>query len=155
VQPGETLDSIATRYQINISILQGANCLVTQELLPGVVIYVPPMRTQTPLPCGAPYSWAVYYVQPGDTLFRLSQTYGISVAELQRANCLGASTLLHTRQALYVPYSAPPPATPTALGLIIPTSTPANNNIPTNTLLPPASDTPAALPTATSIPATP
>jgi LysM repeat protein len=103
VQPGETLDSIATRYGISSAKLQTANCLITTELIPGVVIYVPPMPTQTPLPCGAPHSWIVYTVRPGDTLYRLSIAYGITVAELQRANCLGSSTLLHTGQLLYVP----------------------------------------------------
>jgi LysM repeat protein len=159
VQPGETLDSIATRYRISTPILQGANCLVTKELLPGVVIYVPPMRTQTPLPCGAPYGWVVYTVQPGDTLYRLSQTYGITVGELQRANCMGASTLLHTRQALYVPYSVPPLAPPTSPGMLIAASTQApsqsSNTLPAGTLNPAASDTPAEIPTATPIPATP
>jgi len=149
VQPGETLDSIATRYQINTSILQGANCLVTKELLPSVVIYVPPMRTQTPLPCGAPNSWVAYYVQNGDTLYSLSLTYGTTVAELQRANCLGASTRLHNGQALYVPYSAPPTAYPTAANKVISTSTQASDTLPA------ASDTPAGIPTATTIPATP
>jgi len=166
VQPGETLDNIASRYRISTPILQGANCLVTKELLPGVVIYVPPMRTQTPLPCGAPYSWTVYSVQPGDTLYRLSQTYGTTVAELQRANCLGASTLLHTGQVLYVPYSAPPPASPTASGLVVPAGTQApglpsntppiiSTQQPTDTLIPAASDTPVGVSTATSIPVTP
>ena len=142
VQPGETLDSIATRYRISTSILQGANCLLTKELPAGVVVYVPPMRTQTPLPCGAPTSWVLYYVRPDDTLYSLGLTYGTTVAELQRANCMGASTLLHTRQELYVPFSAPPPASPTVPGQPVDT-------------LPAASDTPAGVATATSIPATP
>jgi LysM repeat protein len=155
VQPGETLDSIATRYRISTPILQGANCLVTKELLPGVVLYVPPMRTQTPLPCGAPSGWVVYIVQPGDTLYRLSQTYATTVADLQRANCMGASTLLHTGQALNVPYPVPPPVSTTASGVLIPTGTQAPGQ-PTNTLLnPAASDTPVGLPSATPIPATP
>jgi len=170
VQPGETIRSIATRYQISSAELQNANCLLTTELIPGVVIYVPSMRTQTPLPCGAQYGWVVYYVQPGDTLYRLGLAYGITVADLQRANCLGGSTLLHTGQLLYVPPWLPRPATPTALGLIFPTSTPAYTPIPslpsntlpptftsmpTDTLNPAPSDTPAEGPTATPIPTTP
>ncbi|MGD0751808.1 MAG: LysM peptidoglycan-binding domain-containing protein [Anaerolineales bacterium] len=165
VQPGETLDSIATRYRISSAELQTANCLVTTELIPGVVIYVPPMRTQTPLPCGAPYGWIVYTVQPGDTLYRLSVAYGITVADLQRANCLGSSTLLHTGQLLYVPSWLPHPASSTAPVIIFPTSTqvyspPATftipfTSIPTDTLVPAASDTPAEVPTATAFPVAP
>ena len=165
VQPGETLDSIATRYRISTAELQNANCLITAELIPGVVIYVPPMRTQTPLPCGAPNSWIVYTVQPGDTLYRLSVYYGITVIELQRANCLGSSTLLHTGQLLYVPSWPPHPALPTATAIIFPTSTqtytpPATftmpfTSIPTDTLVPAPSDTPVEVPTATTFPVAP
>jgi LysM repeat protein len=161
VQPGETLDSIAARYGISTAELQNANCMLTKDLLPGVVIYVPPIRTQTPLPCGAPYGWIVYSVQPGDTLYRLSVTYGTSVVELQRANCLGSSTLLHTGQALYIPDAPPPPASPTAAGMTMPTNPPlatatqAITSMPTNTLIPAPSDTPAQVATATPIPATP
>jgi len=91
VQPGETLASIATRYGISSAKLQTANCLLTTELIPGAVIYVL-LCHHTPLPCGAPHSWIVYIVRPGDTLYRLSIAYGITVADLQRANCLGSST---------------------------------------------------------------
>jgi LysM repeat protein len=171
VQPGETVNSIAARYRISGAELQSANCLLTPALIPGVVLYVPPMRTQTPLPCGAPHGWIVYYVQPGDTLYRLSQAYGITVADLQRANCLGASTLLHTGQLIYVPPWLPRPATPTMPGLILPTSTPVpdlpsntpsetltiipSTSIPTDTSIPVPSDTPVELPTATPVPTTP
>ena len=162
VQPGETLGAIAARYGISAAELQSANCMLTQDLLPGVVIYVPPIRTQTPLPCGAPNGWIAYSVQPGDTLYRLGVTYGTSVAELQRANCLGSSTLLHTGQTLYIPDTPPLPASPTAAVLqIMPTDTPLAaptqdlTSMPTDTLLPAPSDTPAEVATASSIPATP
>ena len=160
VQPGETLDAIAARYRISSAELQGANCLLTPALIPGVVLYVPPMRTQTPLPCGAPYGWIPYYVQPGDTLYRLSLAYGITVADLQRANCLGASTLLHTGQLIFVPPWLPRPATPTSPVLIFPTNTPPatltvpSTSIPTDTSIPVPSDTPVEVPTATPIPTT-
>ncbi|MGD0612267.1 MAG: LysM peptidoglycan-binding domain-containing protein [Anaerolineales bacterium] len=66
-------------------------------------------NSATSVPCRAPAGWQTYYVQPGDTLYRLSQAYGITVAQLQRANCLGTSTLLKTGQALFVPPWAPQP----------------------------------------------
>jgi LysM repeat protein len=112
VQSGDTLEKIASLHHISISELQQANCLlVTTGLLPGAILYVPPEPTQTRLPvptqnqlsCGRPYGWIVYIVQQGDTLYRLSQAFGISIGELQRANCMGSSTTLHTGQILYVP----------------------------------------------------
>ena len=165
VQPGETLDSIAARYRISSAELQSANCMLTTELMPGVVIYVPPMRTQTPLPCGAPNSWVVYYVVPGDTLYRLGLAYGITVTELQRANCMGTSTLLHTGQLLYVPPWLPRPVPPTATLFFFPSSTQTNSlpatltlpftSTPTDPLPPTATDTPVEVPTATEVPVTP
>ena len=64
-------------------------------MLPGSGIYVPPPPTlpaRTRVSCGAPSGWVIYYVQMGDTLYRLSVAYGITVADLQRANCMGGST---------------------------------------------------------------
>jgi LysM repeat protein len=63
----------------------------------------------TSVPCKAPGSWVPYVVQEGDTLYRLSQAYGITVAQLQKANCLGTSTLLKVGQTLVVPPWAPQP----------------------------------------------
>jgi LysM repeat protein len=158
VQPGETLDSIATRYQVSSAELQSANCMISKDLLPGVVIYIPPIRTQPPLPCGVPYGWVVYTVQSGDTLYRLSLTYGTTVARLRSANCLGSSPLLHTGQTLYIPDQPPLPAQPTAPGIFVPTNTPVPGqptSVPTDTLIPTTTDTPALEPTATPIPVTP
>ena len=157
VQTGESIDSIAVRYQISSSRLQNANCLLTTDLIPGVVIYVPPSHTQTPLPCGAPGGWTIYYVQPGDTLYRLSQTYGTTVARLQSANCMGASTLLHTGQILYVPPGDPRGVLPPASGGSVATATPTNGSFtgqPSDTPAPAVSDTPAEVPTATTVPTT-
>jgi LysM repeat protein len=164
VQPGETLDSIAERDRISSAELQNANCLSTTELIPGVVVFVPPMRTQTPLLCGAPYSWIVYYVQPGDTLYRMGTAYGITVAELQRANCMGTSTLLHTGQMLKVPPWAPLAPLQTVPNEVIPTCTLTGTLVPcscsdTPTELPnnTAAEIPSAteVPTATQVPTTP
>jgi LysM repeat protein len=170
VEPGDTLDNIAAHYRISSTELQKANCLQTTGLLPGVVIYVPPITIQTSVACSAPSYWIVYIVRPGDTLYRLSLAYGISVAELQRANCMGSSTLLQTGQILYVPPWASRTPSPTAPGVEIPTATLTNTpelslpsdtptevptNVPTETLPPAASDTPVEIPTETLTPTTP
>ncbi|HLJ60613.1 MAG TPA: LysM peptidoglycan-binding domain-containing protein [bacterium] len=44
-----------------------------------------------------------YIVQPGDTLYHLARMHGLTVAELQDANRLGASGTLHVGQALVIP----------------------------------------------------
>jgi LysM repeat protein len=173
VQSGDTLDKIATRSRISAAKLQQANCLLTTELIPGMVIYVPPVPivpTQTPLSCGRPPGWVVYIVQPGDTLYRLSLAYGITVGDLQRANCMGTSTLLHVGQSLYVPPWASHTPTPTIPGVVIPTETPTNppetlvpsdtpteipTSIPTEPPIPTATDTPVVVPTDTLVPTSP
>jgi LysM repeat protein len=158
VQAGDTLARLASYYHVTSQALQQANCLVSADgLLPGVIIYVPRIATPTVIPCGAPAGWVTYIVQPGDTLFRLSQLYRISVADLQQANCLGASTLLHTGQALHVPPwgQLTPTPTPSATWTNTPTfpllDTPTNTDVPTNTDIPTdtPSDTPTDLPTDT------
>jgi len=87
-----------------------------------------PFHTQVS-PCGSPNTWVVYIVQPGDSLYHVSQIYGVTVAELQRANCLGSSTTLHTGQLLYVPPWAPIAPTPTTIIVVLPTTLPTD--IPT------------------------
>lgn len=167
VQPGDTFALIATRYATTSIVLQQANCLQATGLNAGLVIYVPPIvilkPTKIPISCGAPSGWIAYIVQPGDTLFHLSMSYGITVADLQRANCLGSSDLIHTGQRLYVPPWAPlfPTATfpfvfPTLTDTPssgLPTDTPIV--ISTDTPVPVATDTPVEIPTDTLVPTTP
>lgn len=173
VQSGDTLEKIATLHQISVSELQQANCLLmTTGLLPVAILYVPPAPTQTQLlaptqtrlpaptqiqvPCGHPSSWIVYIIQQGDTLYRLSQAYGISVGELQRANCMGNSTILYIGQKLYVPPWAvvhtPLPTIPAAFTPTpILTDTP-NTGLPSDTPVPTNSPVPTDTPIPTDIP---
>jgi len=48
-------------------------------------------------------STAVHVVQPGDTLYHLAKTHGLTVAELQEANALGSSVAIRVGQALVIP----------------------------------------------------
>lgn len=68
-------------------------------------------------PCAPPANWVVYVVRRGDTLFQLSQRYGVSLAALRQANCLGSSSLIITGQRLYVPYAIQA-AAPTATTVV-------------------------------------
>jgi len=114
-----------------------------------------PLPTHTQVPCGSPYTWVVYIVRSGDTLFRLSQLYGVTVAELQRANCMGTFTTLHTGMILYVPPISPIFPSPTLPGVIVPTSTSINTSVPvlpTDTATEPPVDTATQIPTPTDIP---
>lgn len=70
----------------------------------------PPPPSATP--CGPPPTWVEYIIRQGDTLTRLAQATGTTVAEIQQANCL-ADTTLFTGNRLFLP-TLPPAATPEA-----------------------------------------
>ena len=159
VQPGDTLDLLVFRYNTTSAAIIQANCLLSTTILPGSILYLPPVPTATPIPCGAPSGWVIYIVKPGDTLYNISQLYNITVGELQRANCLN-TTIIHVGQKLYVPPWAPKTFTPTitltATGTNSPTATAtetptsATTDTPTITSVP--SDTPTTEPTNTPTP---
>jgi LysM repeat protein len=134
VQPGDTLNSIAAAYSVTTEALLEANCLVIDALMPGSLLYVPGLPpTPAPIQCGPPRSWVTYVVRQGDNLYQLSRILGVSVAQLQSANCLGSSTLIRTGQRLYVPRQPAavpnptgiPPALPSPLPTMEPTPVPS------------------------------
>jgi LysM repeat protein len=155
---GDTVYSIAQRYRTTTELLSAANCLSTLELPAGYLLLVPPVpATVTVIPCGPPFGWVrAYIVQPGDNLFRISISYGTTVAQLQRANCMGSSITIFPGQRLWVPNV--PTRTP---GITIvpdfPTATDtsqpvATTEVPTSTDLPTAT---ASLTPTTEVPPTP
>jgi LysM repeat protein len=127
VQPGDTLESLAQDYNATVDALVQANCLMTSDLIPGSILYVPAAPPPTTVPCGPPWGWIFYTVQYGDTLYKIAVTYGVTVADLQFANCLGSSTLIRVGQKLYVPN----------VPVIVPTIPPTWTAVPTLTPPPP------------------
>lgn len=152
-QPGDTVDRLARAHNISPDLLAQQNCLIRTAILPpGAVVYVPP-APNTPRPpvaptrCGPPATWVVYGVRPGDTLFRIATSYGITVTQLKRANCLVSDNIV-SGQRLYVPNV--PTRTPTATPSLSPSPTLATaTDTPT-----PTGETPIA-PTATETPIPP
>lgn len=149
IQPYDTLASIAQTYRVDPFELQQANCLVSNELIAGSFLYVPPLPTVTRIACGAPAGWIIYIVQPGDTLFRISLLYRVSVSQLQQANCLGGSSAIYTGQQLRVPNVATSTATFTHLTPVTATPTASATLAPSLTIEVTASATPTPTGTAT------
>lgn len=153
----DTLYSIAERYKTTADNLDTSNCL--NNVLPpaGFRLYVPPVPTVTVIPCGAPSSWIkAHTVKAGENLYRISLLYRTTVAQLQTANCMGSSTIIHIGQLLWVPNvpTSTPGITVTATSTVN-FSTPTNTatrtpdfSTPTNT----ATNTPAPTATATPTP---
>lgn len=163
VQPGDNVYTVAARYNTTAIQLRAANCLVTDSLVQGSSIFVPPAPTSTSVHCGPFPGWVkTYIVRHGDTLFSIAQSYGISLASLKLANCKDDRNLIFTGEMLWVPNI--PTRTPTITVTSMPdyftafptdplteTSLPYTaTTMPTNT--PSPSSTPTPLPTLTSSP---
>ena len=142
VKTGDTLAGVALRYRTTVEKLLAKNCILADGFTPGARIYVPPLPTNTATPCRPSSGWILYPVQPGDTLYRLSIMFGVTVKQLQDANCMGTSTLLRLGTWILVPPWAP----------ILPTSTEAPFYTPTSTwtvIVPdPWTETPTDIPMA-------
>jgi hypothetical protein len=53
--------------------------------------------------CSLPQGWAIYIVQPGDTLFRIALAVNSTVGELRDANCLQNIDNIYAGTELFVP----------------------------------------------------
>lgn len=144
VAPGETIEFIAARHHTGVENLIQANCLLSPILIPGYGLYVPRLPIATAPACGAPAGWIQYSVQPGDTLYKISQLYRTTVSQLQNANCLGSSSTIFVGQKLWAPNvpTSTPAITATIITLEFATATPA----PTDTPVPTATIEPTATP---------
>jgi LysM repeat protein len=116
VQPGDTLTTIAARFNTTVATLSQLNGIVNPDrIFWGQRIVVPapgaPPATATPRPQATvrptatqpPTSQPVtYIVQPGDTLFRISVRFGVSVAQLIQLNGIANPNLIFIGQVLTV-----------------------------------------------------
>jgi len=146
---------------------EAENTVIAPEVKSATATKNPP--TALPTTCGAPSGWEIYIVQVGDTLSSIAAAQGVSIQQLQNANCL-TSAAVYIGQRLYVPHaikatSVPPTWTatnaPTATRIIPDTPVPTNTQVPTATEIPPQptetdlplpSDTPLPMPTSPPLP---
>jgi LysM repeat protein len=157
VGAGDNLVALSFRYHSTPEDLLLANCLFSTDLPTGSIIYVPPVATNTPAPCGPPPGWIRYTVQFNNTLYSISQAYGVTVSQLQNANCMSASqTNLVAGQSLWVPNvpTRTPRATATAtltpVSIVFPTLTGTSTATQTATQVFTATGTPTSTATGTA-----
>ena len=151
IQPGETLDSIAARYRVSKDELRSANCLLSDNLVAGSILYVPPVAPNTPVACspGAAGWVKSYVVKPGDTIYAIATNHYTTAGLLKSVNCR-TSDLILVGEILWVPNVATRTPYPTPLPGS--TVTPYPTDPLTETALP---YTLTIVPTDTPVPATP
>lgn len=114
---GDTLHSIARRHETDVASLKAANGLRSDVISPGQRLTIPSGGTQTvsadrsqspqyqydnPL-LRNDETYGYYTVRKGDNLYALARDFFTSMAELQRLNRLGDSTLIYPGNELIVP----------------------------------------------------
>ncbi len=92
VVPGDTLWNISQRYNVTVDQLKNANNLTSNLILVGQALNIP----------GGTVNLSIHRVQPGDTLWKISQRYGTSVPAVMSLNNL-TSTMIYPGQVLNIP----------------------------------------------------
>ena len=87
VKKNETVRTLAKKYHVTVEELKAANNLVGDNIKPKLLLVIPP---RTVAASGAPAA-TVYKVKRTETLSRISQKTGVSVAELKRLNGIKSS----------------------------------------------------------------
>jgi len=116
VQSGDTLYRIALSYEVSLASLRQANPQVTGDIIqPGDTLSIPECDTDgstdatavpsgpTVIPTLLPAGSQTYVVQRGDTLYSIGLQFGVTIAELQRANSLDNPDRLSPGDELIIP----------------------------------------------------
>jgi len=106
VQKGDTLYSIARRFNVSIEALKTANNLTNDALSVGQRLTIPGLVSP-------PFMEVTYVVQKGDNLYSIAQRYNTTVSEIMSLNNL-TSSALSVGQILTIPSESPvtPPVEP-------------------------------------------
>lgn len=103
VQPGDSLYSIAQRYNTTVEAIMAVNQIIDPSLIyPGQLINIP--TASTPQPAEGFY----YIVQPGDSLYQIANRYGVPLRELIRVNQISEPYIIYPGQSIFIPGVAPP-----------------------------------------------
>ena len=104
VKSGDTLSTVAERYNVSVTKLKRANRLTSNMLRVGDRLEIPSSdrveRNVKPAP-----ETRVHVVRSGDTLSEIGERYGVSVSKLRSANGLRGNNL-RIGQRLVIPATA-------------------------------------------------
>lgn len=85
VRKGETLGSIARRYQVSVTALKRANGLRSNRILAGKQLRIRPARSTDTV---------LYRVRRGDTLLRIAERFGVPVRKIKKWNDLRSANIM-------------------------------------------------------------
>ncbi len=103
VKKGETLYSISRAYGKSVAEIQRLNQLSGNELKVGQKIKISVSGESTSSPNVKVSSNGSHTVQKGETLYSISRAYGVTVAEIQKANGLSGNEL-KVGQTIRIPF---------------------------------------------------
>lgn len=148
VQYGDTLFSIARRYNTTVAAITAVNNIPNPNLIyVGQQLEIPeggtnpqppvnPQPTQPPVnpqptqpPTQPPGGSTTYTVQPGDTLSKIARQFGTTVSAIVSANNISNPNLIYPGQVLVIPTGSNPPTQP---------QPPTNPQPPVNPVPPPS-----------------
>ncbi len=121
IQAGDTLLSIALKFDLTVPELKDFNYLEDDTIVVGQALLIPPPTptpgpTPTwdlsqPTPTYAPY--LLHTVKRGDTLSTIAESYQVSIADIRWANDIPTdSTTVQVNQVLQIPHYTPTPEAP-------------------------------------------
>lgn len=156
-RPSDTLSPSATVFLATSTVRISPSPTWTKIASLTVTLIPSPLPSLRPTePCGPPRGWVEYIVQRGDTLYSLAQELGVSVYQLQQANCLGSSTIIVAGHMIYVPHLPARTATatdePRSTATPVPTATYTPTQVPTSTPTQTTEPSPTTAPTETPAP---
>ncbi len=96
VRKGESLDKIAKKYDITVASIKEANNLKSNKIYPGKSLVIPQRNTEI---AG---SGRTYRVKNGDSLTKIADMHGVTVADLKQSNRLKSNTI-YPRMVLRIP----------------------------------------------------
>ena len=102
VKPGDTLWKISRFYNVSLDSLFAANGLNSSSIIyPGQKIKIPGTGGGS---ANAPkVSYITHIIAKGDTLWKLSNQYGVPVADIANANGISTSDILYVGQTIKIP----------------------------------------------------
>lgn len=115
IQPGDTLSSIARMYGSTVQAIVNENNISNPDLIyPGSVILIPVAEEYLESPPGS----IIYTVQPGDTLYIISQLFKVSIESILSLNNIANPSLIYPGMKIFLPKEAINPFQPVVPGII-------------------------------------